>query len=185
MQDTLKIPLKDLHLCMILPTYQSIKRSAQKFIEEEALTVWSLLNPLKILRIFLKYRVIHFLITGGIGVLLNLVLTWALTEFYFGREHYFNAYIIGLVVNTLYNFTFYTLFIFRTEKQHFSRFAVFVVYGLSVASLQAFLTKKIVDFVGHEWYLIVIPLIILFFSFFSFLFYKLSIFKEKKSSMVP
>jgi putative flippase GtrA len=95
-----------------------------------------------------KTRYIHFFLIGTSGILLNLLVTWFLTEFVFGLERYFIAYIIGTAANLLYNFICNTVITFKTRRNHFVRLLRFVVYNLSMAIVQAAVVKYVTPLVG-------------------------------------
>ena len=151
------------------------------FIKREELTPQILLNPLQLFRILFRYRFVHFFFVGGAGVSLNLFVTYLLTHYFFGLENYFTAYLVGVTLNLLYNFWMYTHIVFKTKQRHTLRLVIFVLYSLTLTYLQACLVKYITPIVGLQWYLLVIGGVILFFSFLSFLIFKLSLFREKRS----
>ena len=164
---------------MLLPSYQSLKTGFSDFVREEHITARSLLNPIKLFTIVTKYRFLHYLVVGGTGVLLNLLLIWLLTRFVFGLQHYFTAYLIGVTFNFLYNFVAYTFVVFGTTRRHVARLFVFVIYGLSLLFLQAYIIRTLTPIVGLQWYLLVIASVIGIFSLLSFFVFKLSLFKEE------
>lgn len=127
---------------------------------------------------FYKIRFIHFLLIGGIGVLINILLTTFFTEFFFGRELYFYAYLIGLFSNLIYNFTFHTIITFKTKDKHKKRFIFYIIYNLFMSVFQAFLIKNIVDSFGVDYYLLVIIGVIGFFFLINFIISKFLIFKK-------
>lgn len=129
--------------------------------------------------LFYKHRILHFLFTGGTGVIINLVLTAFFAELVFGREKYFYAYLIGLFANLIYNFTLHTIMTFRTQDKHKRRFAVFIAYSLLMTYIQASIVKLVVDYFGVDWYLIVIATTIAVFSIITFIVLKLWLFNEK------
>ena len=139
----------------------------------------NIFNPIDWYKLFYKHRLIHFLFTGGTGVLINIGITGLLTEFVLGRENYFSAYLIGLTANLIYNFTLHTVMTFKTKKNHKSRFTIFIVYSLLMALLQAILINTIVSLIGVDYYLFVIGSVILTFSFITYIFFKLLLFNEK------
>lgn len=60
---------------------------------------------------YIKYNVI-----GGFGVLLNLIITYVLTEFFFGRQKYIYAFAIGTVFNLIYNYVTYVRYVFPFRR---------------------------------------------------------------------
>lgn len=124
-----------------------------------------------------EHRFIRFLIAGGSGALLNIGITFVLTHFVFGMERYFTAFLIGTAVNVLYNFTLYTLAIFKTKEKHLRRFVVFAVYSVLMTVVQLSLVNYIARLTGPEWYLIVIASVIFVGALFNYVVFKTSIFK--------
>ncbi|MGB4076293.1 MAG: glycosyltransferase family 39 protein [Minisyncoccia bacterium] len=124
---------------------------------------------------------VRFLLTGATGALLSLLITWGITTFVVGVEHYFSAYLVGIAVNLLFNFVAYTLAVFKTKHDHLRRLTVFLFYGIIMAFLQGATVQLITSIVGVQWYLPVIALVIGALALFNFLVFKLSIFKERAS----
>lgn len=150
----------------------------KQFVEREGITPVRLINPIFSIDLLIRYRYVHFFVVGMTGVAINLGLTWFFTEFVFGKEHYFEAYLIGLGGNLVYNFTLHTIITFGTTQEHLKRFLIFIVYALFMTVFQAYLVKVITPLVGIDYYLFVIGAIILFFSTISFFVFKLSVFKK-------
>ena len=123
-------------------------------------------------------KYVKFLFVGGSGVLLNLLVTWVLTEFFFGLQNYFYAYLIGTGVNLVYNFVLYSRSVFKTGSKHVQRFSVFIAYSISMTMLQVYLVREIVEFLGEEFYLFVIASVIFVLSIISFVVFNLGIFKK-------
>ena len=138
-----------------------------------------LAQPLTVIDMLIRHRFLHFLVVGGGGAVLGLGITWSLTTFIFGLEHYFSAYLIGTAVALAFNFTMYSLVIFRTSREHIRRLAVYFVYITAVILVQAATVKIITPFVGLKWYLAVIASVVAAFSILNFLVFKLSIFNER------
>jgi putative flippase GtrA len=157
----------------------------KQFIEKEHITFFALCNPFFVFRLLSHHRYIHFFLIGVTGVGINLVLTWFFAEFVFGRSRYFDAYLIGLAGNLVYNFILHTVITFKTTRAHSKRFIVFIFYALLMTALQAYLVKIITPIVGVDYYLFVIASIILFFSTVSFFIFKLSVFNEKINENTP
>ena len=132
-------------------------------------------------------RGLHFFLVGVTGVALNLTLTALFAEFVFGRANYFNAYLIGLFANLLYNFVLHTRVTFKTRGNHVRRLCIFFVYSLALAYLQAQIIKYLTDLVGVNWYIVVISSVIFVFSFVTFILFKFVLFKnenDKESGQV-
>lgn len=155
-----------------------MRHRLHSFIEQEQITFARLCNPAFLVRLLYKYKYIHFFLTGITGVGLALFITWATTEYIFGLENYFTAYLIGLAVNLIYNFILHTTVSFGTKKNHPQRFVIFVIYSLCMASLQAGTVKVLTPAFGIEYYLFVIASVILIYSTISFFLFKFIIFSE-------
>lgn len=163
---------------MIVPSIRELRASFVSFIEEEQISWRILLRPLQVVRILLRHRFLHFLLAGGGGAFIGIGLTWILTTFVFGLENYFTAYLIGTGAALVFNFTMYSLVIFKTSRAHVRRLLVYFIYIVSVIVVQAILVKTITPLVGLRWYLLVIATLIGLFSVVNFMAFKLSIFKE-------
>jgi putative flippase GtrA len=120
----------------------------------------------------------NFLIIGGTGTLLNLSITWLVVTFVLGLENYFFGTMIGLSANILYNFTFYTRAVFKTQKNHVRRLIIFSIYSTIIALLYATFVKVATPVVGAPYYILVSIGAILFFAVVNYLVLKTSIFKE-------
>ena len=135
--------------------------------------------PIQLLhRIFITHKYLHFFATGIAGVLLNLLITWALTTFIYGINGYFIAYLIGTGVNLLFNFIIHTLVTFRTRTRHFSRLLGFIFYNIGMTAVQASIIKYMTELIGLHYYLIVIAATILLFSMGNFIVFKFFLFHE-------
>lgn len=131
----------------------------------------------KIAIFFYNSRFVHFVIVGCLGVSIHLAITAMLAEFVFSREKYFIGYCIGLVIALTINFIFHTHFTYKMQKNHKRRYGFFMAYSICMATLQAFTVKSVVPIVGVDYYLLVIPCVILIYSVISHLFFKWVIFK--------
>lgn len=163
---------------MMLPTIADLKEGFVRLREREALTWSMLLNPVRVLLLLYKYKYVHFFIVGGSGVALNLGITWALTTFVFGLESYFNAYLIGIAANLIWNFMLYSFALFKTKGDHMRRLSLFVAYFIAMTWFNTLIVRTIVGIVGVEYYLVVIGGVILMLSTVNFFVFKLSLFKE-------
>jgi putative flippase GtrA len=143
--------------------------------------MWKSYNPRALGALLVRVKYAHFFATGVSGLALALGTTYLLTEHVFGLERYYEAYLIGLAANLVYNFTLHTLVTFKTKERHFQRFVIFASYSLALSALQALLVKMLTPVVGVERYLLVIGTIVLAFSTVSFLVFKLSMFNEARS----
>lgn len=135
-------------------------------------------SPLQWAKFLTRIRYAHFLAVGVSGVAINLGLTALFAELVFGREHYFSAYLIGLSVNLLYNFILHTFVTFKTKGNHTRRLVIFTLYSLSLAYIQAQCVRALTDWVGVDWYLVVIASVIFVFSIMTFILFKFVLFKE-------
>ena len=174
----------------------------KKYFKEENITLKSLLNPKFVIKFVGKTRYLHFFVIGVTGVTLNLFLSWFFVEFIFLKSKYliFNTQfksstfgvIIGETVNLIYNFCLHTIVTFRIKKQHKRRFILFVLYSLFTTYLVVFpailILRNFFEYVfpfinlnfliGFE-YLVAACFVILFFSFFNFIIFKIWLFKDK------
>lgn len=121
---------------------------------------------------------LRFLATGASGALLSIAITWALTTYVVGVEHYFSAYLVGIAANLLFNFTMYTLAVFKTKRDHLRRLGIFLAYGILMAFMQGASVRLLTSVVGAEYYLPVIASVIGIFAVLNFFVFKLSLFKE-------
>lgn len=124
-------------------------------------------------------RITQFVFVGGSGVVLNLAIVFLLTEFYFGQDNYFYAYLIGLGTNIIYNFTLHTIVTFQTQTHHSLRFIGFGIYTIAMSFLQAIVVKNLVNLIGTQYYLLIIASIISIFSLVTFVLFKFVLFKKK------
>lgn len=125
-----------------------------------------------------RVRYLHFFAVGISGVGLNLAITVGLTELFFGREHYFSAYLIGLGANLIYNFVLHTVVTFKTEGNHALRLILFLGYSVGLAYLQTRVVRYLTDLIGVDWYVVVIGGVIMVFSALTFLLFKFILFRK-------
>lgn len=137
-----------------------------------------LYNPFWWLHFLNRTRYLHFFVVGATGVAINLGITAFFAELVFGRTHYFSAYLIGLCANLLYNFILHTVVTFKTKDGHMWRLSVFIGYSLTLAYIQARIVRLLTDWVGINWYLVVIGSVILFFSVITFVLFKFVLFRS-------
>ena len=154
------------------------KEEFSAFCEKEGITWRMFLSPLQVYRLLVRHRALQFFVVGSCGVGINLGITWLLTTFVFGLQNYFLAYLFGITANLSFNFTLYTLAIFKTRERHARRLIIFVLYSLTMASIQATIVRTVTPLVGIEWYLGVSAGTIFMFSIFNFFVFKLSIFRR-------
>jgi len=120
----------------------------------------------------------NYLIVGGIGVIANIIITFLLTEFVFGRENYIYAFCIGTLINMTYNFIFYSKITFKVQKIKHAKKIIFYIYSLFIVLTQIFLVDILVDLIGVNYYIFIIIFVIGILSILSFIFFKLVIFKN-------
>lgn len=137
-------------------------------------------NCIKFIKALYGHKIIRFILTGGTGLLINLLVTGILTEFVFGREHYFYGYLLGLTANMVYNFALYTVFTFKPSAKHKRRFLLYVIYYICMTLTQIGIVKMLTALVGVDWYLLVIALTIATLSVITYLTCNLFIFKKVK-----
>ena len=139
-----------------------------------------LLHPVRFVQFLHTSRYLHFFVVGVTGVAINLGITAFFAELVFGRENYFSAYLIGLSANLLYNFILHTFVTFKTSGGHIMRLSIFLAYSLMLAYIQAQVVKSVTEFLGINWYLVVIASVIFFFSIVTFILFKFVLFKKPK-----
>ena len=179
-----------------------MNKKIKDYLKREEITLRNLLNLRFLLKFFYKTRYLHFCITGTTGVLLNLFFSWLFVEFIFLESEYliFNflvmsttlGVIIGQTINLIYNFSLHTKMTFKTKKDHKKRFTIFIVYSLfityAVIVPLILILRNFFEYtfphiylrflVGFE-YLVASAIIILFFSIFNFIVFKIWLFKEE------
>ena len=155
-------------------------KKVKKFLREEGITPKNFFNPFFMFRLLYKHKYLHFFSTGVTGVILNISAVWLTTEFLFGLENYFYGYIVGLAINLTYNFTMHTILTFKTKTEHVRRFFIFIAYSLIMSFIQAVIIKTITPIIGLKFYLFIIVGVIFLFSIFSFLFFKVWMFRDRK-----
>ncbi len=164
---------------MILPTLSELQESFKRFKHQEALTWRLLFSPRQVTSLLMRYGYFQFFAVGGTGVVIDLGITWALTTYVYGAEHYFTAYLIGISVNLLWNFVLYSFTIFKTKGDHARRLVIFVGYSIFITWVNTLIVQWLVGLIGVRYYLEVIALVILVLSTINFFVFKLSLFKER------
>lgn len=158
--------------------WRDVREMIRGFLTRERITFLGVLNPFFIWSLLIRHRYTHFFLIGISGVAINLSVSWVGTELFFGKERYFQAYLIGVSANLVFNFVFHTIVTFQTEQKHVQRFFWFVIYSLTMTAFQAWLVKTVIAFVGVQFYLVVIASIILIFSGITFVLFKLILFRK-------
>lgn len=122
-----------------------------------------------------------FLIGGGLGLLVNLVITFFLTEFL--HLWHMVSYIFGLAANIVVNFVYHKYITFKVKDKMQKRILKFiVVYFLVVIVSWAlvYLFTEIIVFSSFKYYyLIIIVLVTLVVSIVNYLLNKLWVFNEE------
>lgn len=135
--------------------------------------------PDKIKQLVFSYFGFHFIkynIVGVAGVILNLVITFLLTEFLLGRPNYIYAFVIGNVFNIAYNYATYVKYIFPVHGMSLNKKIFFLAYSSLIALLQIVLSSVIVSIVGVGLYLPVLAVVIGVISVVSFFIFKSHVF---------
>ena len=107
-----------------------------------------------------SHKFVRFFVVGVAGTLLNLLTTWLLTTYVFGLAGYFKSYLIGTAVNLLFNFTLYSVAVFKTSGHTVRRFVEYAGYSIGMTALQALLIRTITPMIGLDFYLLVIVSVI-------------------------
>ena len=169
----------------------------KNIIEKEKITLFKLFNLVFMFKLLYRYKYIQFFLTGISGVLINTLVSFIFVTFIFtvglfGFKNTTVGIFMGNTINLFYNFVLHTLVTFKTKKDHSKRFLFFILYSLFmtyiiIVPLSVFLTSFFENvFFDFGWlivkeyiYLIVTAVVILFFSVFNFLLFKIWMFKEK------
>lgn len=122
------------------------------------------------------HQYIQTLLVSGSGVLLSLSIVFVLTELYFGRERYFEAYLIATGISIMYAFIMF-IRLYSVQKGYLFRFILFLVYMLVLVVVQTVVIRHSVNLYGVDWYLLVITTIVGVLSFLSFFVYRYIIFR--------
>ncbi len=157
-------------------------------------------------------RYIHFLLTGGSGVALNLFTAWLWIDVLSNKEVFTLwvsdqhntlkvksntiGIILGQTTNIIYNFIFHSIVTFKTKEKHKRRFLLFVLYSIFLSYiivtpliliLNNFLISQIKptilnEYIGGFEYLIASAIVIFFISIFNFVFFKKKLFKDLENA---
>jgi len=108
---------------------------------------WSLLKVAKNTRA----QLVRFLMVGGLGILVNLAVLWALVNF--GSMNYLPAATLSFVAAVTFNFAGNRLFAFRAQGSVTDQYAKFFI--VSAASLVVNLgALYVLVNLGHLWYMV-------------------------------
>jgi len=127
-------------------------------------------------KLLLFRRYIIFIFGGGLGLVINLLITFVLTE-YFYLWHMF-SYSIGLTLNIIINYIYHTKITFKIERSK-NRLIKFVVVFLLMVLLNWFFVYYFTEIIGFKkYYLIVIVAVTFVLSIINYLINKLYVFKK-------
>lgn len=122
-------------------------------------------------------RYIIFIIGGGIGALINLAITYIMTEF-FGLWYVF-GYVLGGAANIVFNFIYHRRITFSVMDKAQSRFlkfiAVNIIIGIGSVGFIYLLTERL-----KLWYIMSGIIAITCMSMINFLINKLWVFRYKE-----
>jgi len=127
---------------------------------------------------YLGFQYLKYTLIGVPGFLINLAITFGLTEFLFGRPNYIYAFAIGTLVNLIYNYIVYVRYIFPTRGVAAKKKVVFFAYSLAVVFVQIALTNVLVPIAGIDFYLPVLIIVMGFITFVSYFLFKSHIFSQ-------
>ena len=119
-------------------------------------------------------RYLVFITGGGTGMLINLCLTYVLTEFV--HLWYMFSYAIGQTVNLLFNFFYHRHITFTVTSRAKERFGKFFLVSLAVISISWLLVLLITEYL-NLYYILSIVIVAFFVSIVDFLINKSWVFK--------
>lgn len=122
------------------------------------------LNSVNKIKTFIKFS-----FSSGLGVFINLLLTFILTEGLFGKQHYFYAYTIGLTVGLLVQFIMHIKYTFKKSIDIKKKFGQFMSYSVIMTLIQASTVKAISDVLGVDYYIFIIAFVICIFYIINYL----------------
>jgi putative flippase GtrA len=132
------------------------------------------LNSIKEIKKFKTF--LKFSFSSGVGVFINLSLTLLLTEFLFGRQNYFYAYVISLTIGLLAQFILHIKYTFKKSNHISQKFQLFMGYSVIMTLIQVVTVRAITGFLGVNYYIFVISFVICFFYISNYLINKTYIF---------
>jgi len=125
-------------------------------------------------------RYFIFLLGGGLGLLVNLILTFIFTEYFLLDSMI--SYSIGLIANIFVNFTYHINITFKIKQVNARKIVKFIAVFSAITLMNWILvylfTKKIVFFEWHYYYLATIFVVTLFISIINFIINKAWVFKD-------
>lgn len=120
-------------------------------------------------------RYIVFIAGGGMGMFINLCITYVLTEFV--CFWYMLSYAIGQTVNLLFNFFYHRHITFTVTSQTKGRFGKFILVSAGVIPTSWLLVWFITEYLQF-YYILSIILVAFLVSIIDFLINKMWVFKE-------
>ena len=119
-------------------------------------------------------RYLVFITGGGTGMLINLCLTYVLTEYV--HLWYMLSYAIGQTVNLLFNFFYHRHITFTVTSRGKERFGKFILVSVGVILTSWLLVWYITEHIGL-YYILSIVIVAFFVSVIDFLINKMWVFK--------
>lgn len=132
------------------------------------------------IRELLSTQFLRFLLVGGSGALLNLVVSWGAVKYWLGMDMYLMGSALGLIVNIIYNFFAYSYFAFNSRQRDLRTFIVFLVYSMCTIIVYLSLLRIAVSFMGPSWYLVASAVIIGVLAIVNFFIAKTAIFIRRE-----
>ena len=129
------------------------------------------------LKLWSLKRFIIFCFGGGIGAIINIMITAFITEIYL--INYKISYIIGLALNLIFNFFFNRHITFKAKSEWQKRFVKFFIVSVSTILLNYGAVILLTEVFG-VYYLISIAFSIILFSVLNYKLNKLWVFKNKE-----
>lgn len=117
-----------------------------------------------------------FILGGGTGALINISITYTLTEFF--QIWYLLSFVIGGICNILFNFLFHVKITFQASKDFFTRLMKFFIVSITYGVVSIALVKFLVDTL-QLYYLVAVVSVIGALSIINFLINKHLIFQNK------
>jgi dolichol-phosphate mannosyltransferase len=108
---------------------------------------WSLLKVAR----NTKAQLVRFLMVGGLGILVNLAVLWALVNF--GSMNYLPAAVLSFIAAVTFNFAGNRIFAFRAQGSVSGQYAKFFAVSLASLAINLGALFVLVD-IGHLWYMV-------------------------------
>ncbi|MCP3682776.1 MAG: glycosyltransferase [bacterium] len=120
-------------------------------------------------------RYLVFVVGGGLGMLINLVVTFLLTEF--AGLWYMGSYALGLGLNMLFNFFYHRHVTFNVTSRAKERFGKFMIVTVLIVLINWLMVYAITEITGI-YYILSIILVTLVVSVINYILNKLWVFKD-------